>query len=40
MQHNGWDRALKVTADGAGLVGYVGAVLLARPLTRRDLPRS
>ena len=21
MQHNGWDHALKVTADGAGLVG-------------------
>ena len=21
MEHNGWDHALKVTADGAGLVG-------------------
>ena len=27
MQRNGWDRALKVTADGAGLVGHAGAVL-------------
>ena len=24
MQHNGWDHALKVTADGAGLVGHAG----------------
>jgi len=22
MQHNGWDRALKVTSDGKGLVGH------------------
>jgi hypothetical protein len=28
MQHNGWDHALKVTADGTGLVGHAGAVLL------------
>jgi hypothetical protein len=27
MQHNGWDHALKVTADGAGLVGHAGAIL-------------
>jgi hypothetical protein len=27
MEHNGWDHALKVTADGAGLVGHAGAVL-------------
>jgi hypothetical protein len=30
MQHNGWDRALTVTADGAGLVGHAGAVLLRK----------
>jgi hypothetical protein len=30
MQHNGWDHALKVTADGTGLVGHVGAVLLRK----------
>ena len=30
MQHNGWDYALKVTADGAGLVGHAGAVLLRK----------
>ena len=28
MRHNGWDHALKVTADGTGLVGYAEAVLL------------
>ena len=30
MQHNGWDHALKVTADGKGLVGHAGAVLLRK----------
>jgi len=30
MQHNGWDHALKVTADGTGLAGHVGAVLLRK----------
>ena len=30
MQHNGWDHALKVTADGAGLVGHGGGVLLRK----------
>lgn len=30
MQHNGRDRALKVTADGKGLVGHAGAVLLRK----------
>ena len=30
MQHNGWDHALKVTADGAGLDGHAGAVLLRK----------
>ena len=28
MQHNGWDHALKATADGKGLVGHAGAILL------------
>ena len=28
MQHNGWDHGLMVTADGNGLVGHAGAVLL------------
>jgi DDE family transposase len=30
MQLNGWDRALKVTADGKGLVGHAGALLLRK----------
>jgi hypothetical protein len=30
MQHNGWDRALKVTASGTGLVGHAGAILLRK----------
>src|SRR5690348_2830124 len=30
MQHNRWDHALKVTADGKGLVGHAGAVLLRK----------
>jgi hypothetical protein len=30
MQHNGWDHGLKVTADGKGLVGHAGAVLLRK----------
>lgn len=30
MQHNGWDHALKVTADGKGLVGHAGALLLRK----------
>ncbi|MGO8892483.1 MAG: hypothetical protein ACLQB1_22720 [Streptosporangiaceae bacterium] len=28
MQHNGWAPALEVTADGTGLVGHAGAILL------------
>jgi hypothetical protein len=27
MQLNGWDHALKVTADGRGLLGHTGAIL-------------
>jgi Transposase DDE domain group 1 len=30
MQDNGWDRALKVTAGGKGLVGHAGAILLRK----------
>ena len=30
MQLNGWERALKVTADGTGPVGHAGAVLLRK----------
>jgi hypothetical protein len=30
MKLNGWDRALKVTADGKGLVGHAGAILLRK----------
>lgn len=30
MQHNGWDRALKVTSGGKGLVGHAGAILLRK----------
>jgi Transposase DDE domain group 1 len=37
MQHNGWDHALKVTADGAGLVGHAGAVLLRKSADQAGL---
>jgi len=37
MQHNGWDRALKVTADGAGLVGHAGAILLRKAADQAGL---
>ena len=30
MQHNGWDHGLKVTDDGAGLVGHGGGVPLRK----------
>ena len=30
MEHNGWDHGLKVTADGTGLVGHGGGVLLRK----------
>ena len=30
MQDTRWDHALKVTADGTGLVGHAGAVLLRK----------
>ena len=37
MQLNGWDRALKVTADGKGLVGHAGAILLRKAADQTGL---
>jgi hypothetical protein len=37
QQHNGWDHALKVTADGKGLVGHAGAVLLRKAADQAGL---
>ena len=37
MQDTGWDHALKVTGDGAGLVGHAGAVLLRKLADRAGL---
>jgi hypothetical protein len=37
MQHNGWDHALKVTADGKGLVGHAGAILLRKAADQAGL---
>jgi hypothetical protein len=37
MQHNGWDHALKVTAEGTGLVGHAGAVLLRKAADQAGL---
>src|SRR5262249_45037892 len=37
LQHNGWDHALKVTADGAGLVGHAGALLLRKAADQAGL---
>jgi hypothetical protein len=37
MQHNGRDHALKVTADGTGLVGHAGAVLLRKAADQAGL---
>jgi hypothetical protein len=37
MQHNGWDHALTVTADGTGLAGHAGGVLLRRLADRCGL---
>ena len=34
---NGWDRALKVTADDAGLAGQAGAVLLRKAADQAGL---
>jgi hypothetical protein len=37
MQHNGWDHGLKVTGDGAGLVGHAGAILLRKAADQSGL---
>jgi hypothetical protein len=37
MQDNGWDRALTVTADGNGLVGHAGGILLRKLADRCGL---
>ena len=38
MQHNNeWDRALKITADGRGLIGHAGAVLLRKAVHQAGL---
>jgi Transposase DDE domain group 1 len=37
MKHNGWDHALKVTADGKGLVGHAGAILLRKAADQTGL---
>jgi hypothetical protein len=37
MQHTPWDHALKVTGDGAGLVGQAGAILLRKAADQSGL---
>ena len=37
MKHNGWDHALTVTADGKGLVGHAGAILLRKAADQSGL---
>ena len=37
MQHNGWDHGLKVTGDGAGLVGHAGAIVLRKAADQAGL---
>ena len=37
MKHNGWDHALKVTADGKGLVGHAGVILLRKAADQTGL---
>jgi DDE family transposase len=37
MQLNRWDHALKVTADGKGLVGHAGAILLRKAADQAGL---
>jgi DDE family transposase len=37
MKHNRWDHALKVTADGKGLVGHAGAILLRKAADQAGL---
>ena len=37
MKHMPWDHALKITGDGAGLVGHAGAVLLRKAADQAGL---
>jgi hypothetical protein len=37
MKHMRWDHALKITGDGAGLVGHAGAVLLRKAADQAGL---
>ena len=37
MKLNGWDHALKVTAEGKGLVGHAGAILLRKAADQAGL---
>jgi hypothetical protein len=37
MKPSGWDRALKVTAEGTGLVGHAGAILLRKAADQTGL---
>jgi hypothetical protein len=37
MQHNRWDHALKVAADGKGLAGHAGAILLRKAADQAGL---
>lgn len=37
MKPSGWDRALKVAAEGTGLVGHVGAILLRKAADQAGL---
>jgi hypothetical protein len=37
MQLNGWDRALKISADGKGLAGHAGAILLPKAADQAGL---
>src|SRR6266478_1322009 len=37
MKHNWWDHALKVTAEGTGLVGHAGAILLRKAADQTGL---
>lgn len=39
-ERTGWDRGLSVTADGKGLVGHAGAVLLRKLADRTGLTRG
>ena len=37
LKHNGWDHGLTVTADGTGLIGHAGAVLLRKAADQAGL---